>query len=208
MLLVGLGNPGAKYANTRHNLGFMVVRRLVERGRGGSWTKRCQSATCRVRYAGESFTAALPQTFMNLSGGAVECLLREAGNDLSDLLVVCDDVSLPFGMLRLRKSGGDGGQKGIRDIISRVGEGFGRLRIGCGPAPQYADLADFVLSPFPAEEASRLPKLLDRAVDAVVALSKRGYQQAMATYNGYAPGFAPEPVSEENEPEEEKEEKK
>lgn len=193
MLLVGLGNPGAKYADTRHNLGFMVARRLVERGRGGDWKKRCQSAVCRVRYAGEGFSVALPQTFMNLSGAAVECLLREEGEGLSGLLVVCDDVSLPFGMLRLRKSGGDGGQKGMRDIISRVGEGFGRLRIGCGPAPQYADLADFVLSPFPADEASRLPGLIDRAVDAVVALSKRGYQQAMATYNGYAPGFAPEP---------------
>jgi len=192
MLIVGLGNPGAEYTNTRHNLGFMVARRLAERGRGGSWTKRCQSTTCRFRYAGENFTAALPQTFMNLSGSSVACLLHEAGGELSDLLVVCDDVSLPFGMLRLRKSGGDGGQKGLRDIISRVGEGFGRLKIGCGPAPRYADLADFVLSPFPAEEASRLPKLLDRAVDAVVALSKRGYQQAMATYNGYAPGFAPE----------------
>ena len=196
MLLVGLGNPGAEYADTRHNLGFMVVRRLAERGRSNGWTKRCQSTTCRVRYAGESFTVALPQTFMNLSGSAVSCLLHEAGGELSDLLVVCDDVSLPFGMLRLRKSGGDGGQKGLRDIISQVGEGFGRLKIGCGPAPKYADLADFVLSSFPAEEASGLPKLLDRAVDAIVALSKRGYQQAMATYNGYAPGFAPEHTAE------------
>lgn len=183
LLVVGLGNPGEEYRGTRHNLGFRVVERLAELGRGTEWKRTCQSLTARVRYAGRDLVPAMPQTYMNRSGGAVECLLREYGSTRRELLVVCDDVNLPLGSLRLKPRGGDGGHNGLADIIERIGPDFGRLRIGCGPAPRYADLAEFVLAPFSTEEAVRLPEIIERAVKGAALLDRMGYQKAMAELN-------------------------
>lgn len=181
MLVVGLGNPGEGYRWTRHNLGFMVVDALAPSG--GDWKRVCKSEVLR----GNRLTLAKPRTFMNLSGEAVECLLGSEGVELEELLVVCDDVNLPFGELRLKPRGGDGGHNGLADVIVRIGEGFGRLRIGCGPAPRYGDLADFVLSPFAPEEREELPDIVKRAAEGCKLLAKLGYPRMMSEINRRLP---------------------
>lgn len=184
MLVVGLGNPGDEYGLTRHNLGFLVVDELARRGRVlRDWRKLCRSVAATVSFAGRELLLAKPQTYMNLSGVAVECLLRTFKLEPAGLLVVCDDVSLPLGALRLRPSGGDGGHNGLKDIIARLGQGFGRLRVGCGPAPRYADLADYVLSPFAEAERETLGEALERAAKGCALLDRIGYQRAMAEVN-------------------------
>jgi PTH1 family peptidyl-tRNA hydrolase len=177
LLVIGLGNPGAEYRETRHNLGFMVVDALASSG--GNWKRVCKSKVRR----GNRLTLVKPQTYMNRSGEAVECLLRAENVRKDELLVVCDDVNLPFGELRLKPSGGAGGHNGLTDVIAGIGEGFGRLRIGCGPAPRYADLADFVLSPFTPAENNELPSIIERAAAACLLLERLGYQRAMSEVN-------------------------
>ena len=130
-IVVGLGNPGEKYAETRHNLGFMAVDEFSSRMRLSRGGEECRSLASRGRVAGESVLVARPQTFMNRSGEAVECLLRMCDATPADLLVVCDDVALDLGTLRVRPLGSDGGHRGLRSIIDRLGtEEFPRLRIG------------------------------------------------------------------------------
>ncbi|OGD78964.1 MAG: aminoacyl-tRNA hydrolase [Candidatus Coatesbacteria bacterium RBG_13_66_14] len=183
MLVVGLGNPGERYAETPHNLGFMAVDELARRGRLRSWRRVCESQTGKISLAGRRLLLCKPQTFMNLSGRSVACLLRETDTPPEGLLVICDDVNLTFGALRLRPSGGSGGHNGLEDIVAHVGEGFPRMRIGCGPAPQWADLAEFVLSPFPEERLREVGGVLERVVEGLILLEREGWQTAMARVN-------------------------
>ncbi len=183
MLVVGLGNPGERYAETPHNLGFMAVDELARRGRLSMWRRMCRSSTGRITLAGCRFSLAKPQTYVNLSGRAVECLLRETGTAPEGLLVICDDVHLPFGMLRLRPRGGSGGHNGLADIIAQIDESFGRMRIGCGPAPSGVDLADFVLHPFPEDRRREVGAIVARVVEGLILLERVGWQKAMARVN-------------------------
>ena len=183
MLVVGLGNPGERYAQTPHNLGFMAVDELARRGRLRSWRRLCEGLTGKISLAGRRHVLCKPQTFMNLSGRSVVCLLRETDTPPEGLLVICDDVNLPFGALRLRSSGGSGGHNGLEDIVAHIGEGFPRMRIGCGPAPQWADLADFVLAPFPEERLGEVGGILERIVEGLMLLEREGWQRAMARVN-------------------------
>ncbi len=132
-LVVGLGNPGSKYEQTRHNIGFEVVDRLAEGGAGVRFSRKFDGLVAEIEIDFRKVVLLKPETFMNLSGRAVAQVLQFYKIERSDLLVICDDLTLPLGKLRLRGSGSDGGQKGLRDIIAAVGsDAFARLRIGIG----------------------------------------------------------------------------
>ena len=181
-LIVGLGNPGQDYARTRHNIGFMVVDELARRADvalrcGGLY--RAGEARLGDAYA----ILAEPLTFMNESGIAVCRLLQEHGLPAAQLLVVHDDVDLPFGRLRLRPGGSAAGHRGVLSIIAALGtDRFARLRVGIG-RPQRGSVRDYVLSPFTSEEEQVLPLLVDRACDAVMTFLHEGIEKAMSVYN-------------------------
>jgi PTH1 family peptidyl-tRNA hydrolase len=184
-LIAGLGNPGREYRDTRHNIGFMVLDRLA--GRLGERFARLESKSlvAKATHQGSRLILAKPQTFMNESGRAVGGLIRFYKVPLDHVLVVYDDVDLPFGTLRLRPMGGSAGQKGMRSILEQIGtEELARLRMGIGRPPGKMDAAVYVLRPFSAAEVGLLPELLDRAADAVLVFVAEGLEKAMNTYNG------------------------
>jgi peptidyl-tRNA hydrolase, PTH1 family len=183
-LIVGLGNPGKQYERTRHNLGFLVVDRLAAKHKIELPTKRCESLIGAWAYAGEEIILAKPQTFMNRSGSAVECLLRDYQGSMDDLVVIYDDLDLPFGRLRIRPSGSAGGHRGMLSITERMaGTSFKRVRMGIGRPSEGIDPVDYVLSPFNALEMDELSAIIDRAADAVTSLVRDGAEKAMACYN-------------------------
>lgn len=184
VLIVGLGNPGAAYRATRHNAGAMVVRQVAETL--GVRVARTVGAA-RVgegRIGRRPVVLGLPQTFMNASGEAVGALLARWPVPLAALLVVCDDAALPFGTLRLRPGGSDGGHRGLRSVQAAAGgPGFPRLRVGiaCDPLPEA--LEAFVLAPFAPEERRRLPAVLTAAAAACVTWVREGMETTMTRYN-------------------------
>ena len=184
-LIVGLGNPGREYETTRHNLGFMLIDRLMERTAGRRFRDEANSKVAEVQFAGERVVLAKPQTFMNLSGGAVRPLLERYGDgDTANLIVASDEVALPFGMIRVRGRGSAGGQKGLKSIIERLGTNeFARVRLGVGPDHPVGDLSTFVLSPIPKRDRDRLDQMLDRAADAVEVIITSGVERAMSLFN-------------------------
>ncbi|MDO3377046.1 aminoacyl-tRNA hydrolase [Geoalkalibacter halelectricus] len=183
-LIVGLGNPGDKYARTRHNVGFMALNRIAEDSGIALKKKGHQGIYGVGRFAGEEVTLLQPHTYMNLSGVSVGSALKSLGGSPGDLLVLHDDVDLPFGALRIKLSGGHGGQKGVRSIMEVLGSAdFMRLRIGVGRPTGEQDVADYVLRPFAGDEAELLNSLLDRAAQAVATILRDGAQKAMNTYH-------------------------
>ena len=186
-LIVGLGNPGRRYAATRHNVGFRVVERFAERQRLSLSSKKFDGRFGRGDVGGIEVGLLEPETFMNLSGECVSEALRylPVGDWKTDLVVVSDDVDLPFGRLRLRPGGGAGGHKGLRDIIDRLGgDGFARLRFGVGrPAGVPMDTADYVLQGFSDAEEKVLGERLDTAADAIDAILFDGLEKAMSRVN-------------------------
>ena len=184
-IVVGLGNPGQQYAQTRHNVGWMVVDRIADRaGWAGRGRNRDASAVVMGRFHGLDLVLAKPQTYMNDSGIAVRKLLARERAPLHELLVVVDDFSLPFGKLRFREGGSAGGHNGLRSIVGELGsEGFPRLRIGIGEPDR--DAVDHVLSVFQPDERRRLDELLDAAADAVEAWARDGLSKAANRFNAY-----------------------
>jgi len=184
-LIVGLGNPGSQYAETRHNIGWMVLDRLADRaGRSGRGRQRDASESIQLRYKGMDLVLAKPLTYMNLSGTAVRKLMVRDRIPLVDLLVVADDFALPFGKLRFREAGSHGGHNGLRSIIEELGtEKFSRLRVGIGEPDRSA--VDHVLSRFAVDEKARLPILLDAAADAVEAWGREGTSKAANRFNSF-----------------------
>lgn len=183
-LIVGLGNPGRRYENNRHNVGFMLVSRLATRL--GESFNRLESKALVVKgvYQGNRLILAKPQTYMNGSGQAVGSLMRFYKIQPGNLLVAYDDVDLPLGTLRLRPSGGSAGQKGMQSIIERLGsEEFPRLRIGINRPPGRMEAADYVLQNFSAHETDLLNETLDQAVEAVLLFVVEGLEAAMNIYN-------------------------
>lgn len=183
-LVVGLGNPGRQYKNTRHNAGFLVVDRLAERL--GVQFSRLQFRALVVdgRYQGRKIILAKPQTYMNESGQAVGSLVRFYKITQDNIVVVHDDVDLPFGALRLRPAGGSGGQKGMGSIIERLGtQEFPRLRVGIGRPPGQMLAAAYVLQEFDRDEKLELLGVIDRAVDALLSIITDGLEKAMNQYN-------------------------
>jgi PTH1 family peptidyl-tRNA hydrolase len=184
-LVVGLGNPGREYELTRHNLGFMVIDRLFERAGIGRFRDEAGSKIAEVTLGGQRVLLVKPQTFMNLSGDAVRPLLDRYGEgDAANLIVVTDEVALPFGMIRVRAGGSAGGHKGLKSIIARLGtQDFARIRLGVRPDHPVDDLVSFVLSPIPKRERATLNQTLDAAADAVEVVLAEGVERAMARFN-------------------------
>lgn len=184
-LVVGLGNPGDRYAGTRHNVGWMVLDRLADRaGKAGRGRQRDAAESVVIRAAGEELLLAKPLTFMNDSGVAVRKLLARERVPLGEMLVIADDFALPFGKLRFREAGTHGGHNGLRSIIGELAsEKFSRLRIGIGEPGRGA--VDHVLSTFAPEEKARLSVLLDAAADAVEAWAREGTAKAANRFNAF-----------------------
>ena len=184
-VIAGLGNPGREYERTPHNVGFDVVEAL--RGQfAAEWrtSRRFQARVARTTRAGEQVLLVQPLTFMNLSGTSVREAVDFFKLPLENMLVICDDLNLPLGKLRFRAKGSAGGQKGLRDIIAKLGtEEFARLRIGIGAAPDNWDWADYVLSKFSAEELPAVEQAVAEAADAVLVWAREGIEFCMNTHN-------------------------
>lgn len=184
-LIVGLGNPGREYRDTRHNFGFLVVDRLSERINAPFNKTQHKAITAVGDIDGRKVLIAKPQTYMNLSGQAVSALLKYYKIPLERLLLVHDDLDLPFGTIRMRPGGGSGGQKGLASTIQQLGtQEFARLRCGIDHPPAHMTVSDYVLGRFRKEEEADLSAVLDRAVDAVSAFVATGIQDAMTRFNG------------------------
>ena len=183
-LVVGLGNPGPEYVDTRHNAGFLAVDRLAERVGARLDVEAAGSLVGEGLWRGLRLVLAQPQTFMNRSGGAVEGLLRRSGLGASRLLLVYDDLALPVGQIRLRGKGSAGGHNGVQDVIDVLGSAeFPRLRIGVGDRFDRGRQVDYVLSPFDADEHEAIDAALDRAVEAALAVAHDGLVAAMNVHN-------------------------
>jgi peptidyl-tRNA hydrolase, PTH1 family len=195
-LVVGLGNPGRKYAGTRHNVGFDVVEQLALRHAAEPWRLKFDAEIAEVEIVGERTLLLRPQTLMNRSGQAVQAAVAFYKFPLEELLVVCDDFNLPLGRLRIRTDGSSGGQKGLQHITQLLGtQEIDRLRIGIGPVPPEWDAADFVLGKFTSAEKSTIAPIIDRSADAVRCWIEQGVAMAMNRYNA----LPAEPSSGDNE---------
>jgi PTH1 family peptidyl-tRNA hydrolase len=183
-LIVGLGNPGGKYKETRHNVGFEVVANLAKKFGSSPPRAKFQGEITEATIAGQKALVLIPLTFMNASGASVLASRDFYKIDNDNILVVCDDFALPLGKLRLRAKGSSGGQKGLDDILRRLGtDEIPRLRIGIGIPPPGRDLSGYVLSRFTKEEQPEIDDAIDRAAEAVVAWVELGLATAMNRYN-------------------------
>ena len=186
-LIVGLGNPGPQYERTRHNLGFMLADLLAQQEQTQIKREECRSLIGRSQIEGSTAELAKPQTFMNLSGEAVSCLLKKPDRSVGRLIVVSDDIALPFGTIRLRPKGSHGGQNGLRSIIDCLKtQDFIRLRIGIQPDHPVRDTAKFVLENFTKTEAASLSEVLKTSADAIRTVIRDGVEKAMSVSNGTA----------------------
>lgn len=184
-LIVGLGNIGRKYENTRHNVGFNVLDLLAERNAGGSSKEKFDGRTQEVTIGSERALLLWPHTLMNLSGRSVGAAVAFYQIPLGELLVVCDDFNLPLAKLRFRSQGSAGGQKGLDDIIDRLGsDEFSRLRIGIGPVPDAWDPAEFVLGRFGPSDRAILDETIERAAEAAECWAAEGIETSMNRFNG------------------------
>ena len=182
-LVVGLGNPGREYERTRHNIGFTVVDELARRWNVGQW--RIKDKARQALVTSERAVLVQPQSFMNLSGAPVRVLASWYRTPPENVLVISDDMDLPFGRLRMRPSGGHGGHNGLRSIIGVMGDAFPRLRVGVG-RPQF-DSIDHVLSPFSDEESARLTTVTTAAADGVELWLHEDIDSAMRFVNAATP---------------------
>lgn len=190
-LIVGLGNPGAEYARTRHNVGWMVVDAFARKFRIDVSRHEKSALTGTGRVAGGSVMVAKPLTYMNLSGDAVRLLVNAYTEADDDLVVVYDDIDLPLGKLRIRANGSAGTHNGMRSIISVLGrDNFPRLRVGIGAADQ-GKLRDYVLDEFTVEEQPVVDNAIARAVDALVLICRGDLRRAMNEFNRDPEGDAP-----------------
>ncbi len=193
-LIVGLGNPGAKYEKTRHNVGWRVIDELVKRGNLGTGRSERRALTWDGSIAGARVKLAKPLTFMNRSGESVGALMDYYQLPIDSLLVVHDDLDTAFGRLRLRKAGGHGGQNGLRSIIQHLGDkNFARLRFGIGRPPGKMQPVDYVLKPFRGDAEIEAAELAARAADAIEAWLNDGIELAMSRFNGSAPSQSQQP---------------
>lgn len=187
-VVVGLGNPGDRYRRTRHNIGFDVIAELSRRGGDPRPRQKFDAEIFDIQIGSEKIALVCPQTFMNLSGAAIRPLLDFHQLPLSELLVVCDDMNLETGRLRLRTSGSAGGQKGLDDLIRRLGSNaFARLRVGIGRPPPKMDAADYVLGKFRPHETEIMEDAVAQAADAVECWAKEGAVAAMNRVNPASP---------------------
>ncbi|MBI2469907.1 MAG: aminoacyl-tRNA hydrolase [Planctomycetes bacterium] len=182
-IIVGLGNPGEKYLKTRHNLGFMVIDRLAQQLEMECYRKKFQSLFCKKSVEQEEVVLLKPQTFMNLSGVAVKEAVDMYKCPLQDLVVICDDLDIPPGKIRIRRSGGCGGHRGLESIADRLGStDFSRLRVGIG-RPANGDPSDYVLSMFSKEEEHLKEEAIEDACQALKTWMFEGVEACMNKFN-------------------------
>jgi peptidyl-tRNA hydrolase, PTH1 family len=182
-LVVGLGNPGLQYAHNRHNIGFMVLDELARRSSSVFLAKN-KALLSEARFGTQKVFLQKPQTYMNLSGEAVLPLAQFYRLEPNQILVVHDDLDLPFGRIRIRLGGSSGGQNGVKDIAARLGtDGFVRLKIGISRPPQGWSVPNWVLSNFTPEEQPVLGQLIGLAADAVLTVAEFGVQEAQNRHN-------------------------
>ena len=184
-LLVGLGNPGREYRDSRHNVGFMLVDRIAVRLGARGMKVQSKAIVMNARYEDRKLILAKPQTYMNLSGQSVQGLIHFYKLPLTNVLIAYDDLDIPFGTIRIRPGGGPGGQRGMASTIEQLGTNdFPRLRIGIGRPPGRMDPAAYILQDFTRAEMKILSEILDRAADAALEFVVSGLDKAMNKYNG------------------------
>lgn len=184
-LIVGLGNPGREYRDTRHNVGFMLIDRLSVRLNARLSRMQAKALVGSTNYEGNKLILAKPQTYMNLSGQSIQGLARFYKVPLENMIVAHDDLDLPLGTIRIRPGGGPGGQKGVASTIERLGtKDFRRLRIGIGRPPGRMDPAAYVLQNFAQADTILLSEILDRGTEAVLTFVTEGLNAAMNKFNG------------------------
>lgn len=183
-LIVGLGNPGGQYDTTRHNLGFMLIDELARRLDVQVKRSECHSVIGQTSVAGRVVELVKPQTYMNLSGEAVGCLLKKDGRSVRNLIVAADDLALPLGTIRLRGKGSAGGHNGLKSLIECLKtEEFIRLRIGIKPEHTISDTKRFVLEKFSKKDLETVEKILERSAEAISLAITDGVEKAMAQFN-------------------------
>lgn len=184
-LLIGLGNPGREYRDTRHNVGFMLIDRLIVRLNAQGMKVQSKAIVTTAAYQDRRLILAKPQTYMNLSGQSAQGLLNFYKIPVENMLIAHDDLDIPFGTIRIRPKGGPGGQGGMASTINQLGtKDFPRLRIGIGRPPGRMDPAAFVLQNFTREEMKLLSEIIDRAAEAALTFVVEGLNMAMNKYNG------------------------
>lgn len=182
--IIGLGNPEEEYSGTKHNIGFAVVKEFAKECGIRMNKKMHFSIIGRGKLSGEEVTLVLPQTYMNMSGKAVGELVRREVKDLKDMIVVCDDINLELGKIRMKKGGSSGGQKGLESIIHTIGtDDFARLRVGIATEVHRGDITDYVLSPFRHKELRNASHAISLAKDALISLVEDGIEKAMSKFN-------------------------
>lgn len=184
-LLIGLGNPGREYADTRHNFGFMLVDRLAVRLNARGMKVQSKAIVTNASYEERKLILAKPQTYMNLSGQSVQGLVHFYKLPMNNVMILSDDLDIPFGTIRIRASGGPGGQRGLSSILERLGtKEVPRLRLGIGRPPGRMDASNYVLQNFSRSDMQAISEILDRAADAVLAFVSHGLNKAMNEFNG------------------------
>lgn len=183
-IIVGLGNPGFEYRSTKHNIGFEVVKALAKTNKIKINKAVHFSLLGKGKIAGEDVILALPQTYMNLSGKAVGELFRQEAKNISDLLIICDDINIELGRIRLKKEGSSGGHKGLESIIHTLGvNDFARLRVGIATDVHRGDITGYVLAPFKRKEKRNVIHVITLAGDAVTCMIGEGIDKAMTKFN-------------------------
>lgn len=182
-LVVGLGNPGRKYAQTRHNVGFKVIDNLSHRWNIPAEGKQLGSLVGAGRIGDSKVLLTRPQSFMNRSGQPVRSLMGYFKTDPEHVVVVHDDLDLPFGRIQLKKGGGHGGHNGLRDLNKHVGADYVRVRVGVGRPPEGWDVADYVLGKWDDQEMDQVDDVVGEACDAVESILRDGLETAMNTFN-------------------------
>ncbi len=183
-LIVGLGNPGDRYAKTRHNLGFMLIDLLAREAQTQVKREECRALVGRAEIENHRTELIKPQTYMNLSGESVACLLKKENRTAEKLIVISDDLALPLGTIRLRPKGSDGGHNGLKSMTACLKtQDYIRLRIGIKPDHPISDTARFVLENFSKTELETIEKVLDQSAQAICSVLSDGIEKAMARYN-------------------------
>jgi PTH1 family peptidyl-tRNA hydrolase len=192
-LVAGLGNPGEQYAATPHNMGFLVVDRLAARHNIRMTRKECQAIIGQGNIGGKTVLLAQPQTFMNLSGIALKPLLEKNELAASDLILVYDDLDLPWGSIRIRPNGRPAGHNGLADVIAKLGtQEFPRVRLGVDPGHPLSSGKDYLLSRFTRQQNETLDSFVDLAADATESIISEGVEKSMTKFNRRAPGSTTE----------------
>jgi len=184
-LLIGLGNPGREYKDTRHNFGFMLIDRIAVRLNARGMKVQSKAIVMNTTHEERKLILAKPQTFMNLSGQSVQGLVHFYKIPLTNVMILSDDLDIPFGTVRIRASGGPGGQRGLSSILEKLGtKDVPRMRLGIGRPPGRMDPSAYVLQHFSRDEMQTLSEILDHGVEATLAFVTHGLNKAMNEFNG------------------------